>query len=120
VPIQVEPAQLLYEAWATAKNYRARGPGSEKLKLWHELSVYDRRAWRHVARAFYMAQRQIQVPTLAGRHEVGVYVVDPEAGAWRSSIEARDEGTGIVRDIRDVISGLFASLDAGQQEDETP
>jgi hypothetical protein len=111
----IEPAELLYESWAAAKEYRAKGPGSEKLKLWHELAVKDREAWRRVARAFriaFMTRKQISVPALAGRNEVGVYVMDNEAGTWRSSIQARDDATGVVRDMRDVVAELFTALDS--------
>jgi hypothetical protein len=117
-PIQIEPAELLYESYAAAKDYRTKGPGSEKLKFWHELAVKDREAWRRVARAFriaFMAQEQISVPALAGRNEVGVYVMDNDKGTWRSSIEARDDATGIVRDMRDVVGNLFTALDADEQ-----
>jgi hypothetical protein len=118
-PIPTEPAQFLYEAYATAKGYRIKGPGSERLKLWYELAAKDRSAWQRVAVAYRLAnmeQSQVIVPALQGRDQVGVYVMDPVAGAWRSSIQARDDDTGIVRNMKRVVAELFSSLDEDQED----
>lgn len=118
--LQPEPGEVLYEAYSAAKSHRMAGPGSAKLKHWHELGVDERRAWRAVSAAFrmaYMAQDQILVPALPSREQIGVYVMDPDRGQWRSSTQAYSEATGTVRDMRDVVAELFTYLDEDTAEE---
>ena len=41
-----DPAALIYQAYGHSKSWREKGPGSPKLKMWHELAAPERVAWR--------------------------------------------------------------------------
>lgn len=62
--LRTEPAQLMYETYSKAKGFRTHGdaPQSRPMKKWHELSTYDRQAWRVLMGEMITAGGRIPVP----------------------------------------------------------
>lgn len=74
--VHTEPAELVYGTWV-----KAHGAGNTlRFKRWHELSTYDRQAWRVVMSEMITAAGKIPVPipqedhVALGIHEGTIYI----------------------------------------------
>ena len=95
-----DPAELMYQAYAKALDYKGPG-GKGRAKMWHELSVHDRKAFRTAFREQQLllaTGNQVMAPT-PGPDEVTLIVAGTTAYNFRKTRRAEIKSVSVLRVI---------------------
>lgn len=114
ITVVQDPAELMYQAYAKKLDYKGPG-GKGRLKLWHELSVHDRGAWRiafQEMRLLLASGNQIMVQT-PKPGEFLLAVAGDTAYTYRTL--DRDQVTSITV-VRKIVSDMDAQIAGMQME----
>jgi hypothetical protein len=112
VTVIEDPAELMYQAYVKALDYKGPG-GKGRAKMWHELSVHDRKAFRTAfqeMRLLLASGNQVMAPT-PGRDEVTLIVAGNTAYNYRKTARSEIKSVAVLRSILGQMDARVAQME---------